>query len=228
MDKNEIVEIKTIKSFEKCIVLGKELTMYGSLEEPLFLAKDVAKWIEHSNPTAMLENIDEDEKVTSRTKDSLGRDNAATFLTEKGLVQLLSKARTISKAKKLKITKDLQEQGFFKEFSFTSSKETEFISLLEEILEPMGITGERQFYCKEKYIDFYIPSLRLAVEYDENDHNGYTYENQELRQQILENELGCTFIRLSDKNSHAYNVGLVMKEIIRLITSTNFYILNHS
>ena len=27
-------------------VLGKDFTIYGTLEEPLFLAKDVADWIE--------------------------------------------------------------------------------------------------------------------------------------------------------------------------------------
>jgi len=69
MDKNEMVvqqdvSVKeTVRSFEKCIVLGKELTMYGTLEEPLFLAKDVAEWIEHSNSRSMLQTVDEDEKV---------------------------------------------------------------------------------------------------------------------------------------------------------------------
>lgn len=38
--------------------------MYGTLEEPLFLAKDVAEWIEHSNTSSMLNSIDEDEKLT--------------------------------------------------------------------------------------------------------------------------------------------------------------------
>ena len=116
MDKNEMVvqqdvSIKeTVRSFEKCIVLGKELTMYGSLEEPLFLAKDVAEWIEHSNPTAMLSSIDEDEKLCSRTKDSLGRDNAATFLTEDGLYEVLMQSRKpIAKSFKKEVKRILKE-----------------------------------------------------------------------------------------------------------------------
>ena len=30
-------------------VLNKNFTVYGTFENPLFLAKDVAEWIEHSN-----------------------------------------------------------------------------------------------------------------------------------------------------------------------------------
>ena len=44
-------------------VLGKRFKIYGTFEEPLFLAKDVAEWIEHSDRSKMLKNVDEDEKV---------------------------------------------------------------------------------------------------------------------------------------------------------------------
>jgi len=54
---NEI--IKVIDSRE---VLGKNFEIYGTFENPLFLAKDVAVWIEHSNHRVMIENIDADEK----------------------------------------------------------------------------------------------------------------------------------------------------------------------
>lgn len=46
-------------------VLGKDFRFYGSVENPLFLAKDVAEWIEHSDVSTMLRNIDEKEKVTN-------------------------------------------------------------------------------------------------------------------------------------------------------------------
>ena len=44
-------------------VLGKEFRIYGDFDNPLFLAKDVANWIEHSKASMMLEGIDEDEKL---------------------------------------------------------------------------------------------------------------------------------------------------------------------
>ncbi|WP_064590304.1 hypothetical protein [Streptobacillus moniliformis] len=52
-----------LKIIEQRNVLDKEFKIYGSFEEPLFLAKDVAEWIEHTNSRMMLENIDVNEKV---------------------------------------------------------------------------------------------------------------------------------------------------------------------
>lgn len=44
--------------------LGREINVYGSVENPLFLAKDVAEWIEHSDVSTMVRTVDEDEKLT--------------------------------------------------------------------------------------------------------------------------------------------------------------------
>lgn len=41
-------------------------------------------------------------------------------------------------------------------------------------------------------------------------------KNQELRQKNIEKELGCRFIRVSDKNSDEYNIGYVIKNIFNL------------
>ena len=74
-------------------LMGKTFNVYGTVEEPLFRAKDVADWIEHSNLTVMVNSVDEDERVISRTKDSLDRENSATFLTENGVYEVLMLSR---------------------------------------------------------------------------------------------------------------------------------------
>ena len=51
-----------IQIIEQRVVLGKDFKIYGDYENPLFLAKDVAEWIEHSNARMMLQGVDEDEK----------------------------------------------------------------------------------------------------------------------------------------------------------------------
>ena len=58
-----------IEIINKQEVLGKEFKVYGSFENPLFLAKDVAEWIDYSkdskgnyNVSAMLSKVDDDEK----------------------------------------------------------------------------------------------------------------------------------------------------------------------
>ena len=85
---------KEVSALENEVTLmGKTFNVYGTVEEPLFRAKDVADWIEHSNLTVMVNSVDEDEKVVSHTKDSLGRENSATFLTENGVYEVLMLSR---------------------------------------------------------------------------------------------------------------------------------------
>lgn len=89
---NEVTLIKTEN------VLGKDFRIYGTVENPLFLAKDVAEWIEHSNLTVMVNSVDEDEKVVLEpSKDCLVGNFQAntkyTFLTENGLYEVLMLSR---------------------------------------------------------------------------------------------------------------------------------------
>lgn len=81
-------------------LMGKTFNVYGTAEEPLFRANDVADWIEHSNVSAMLQSIDEDEKVkmvcevnnvyvTSRARDT----QEMWFLTENGVYEVLMLSR---------------------------------------------------------------------------------------------------------------------------------------
>lgn len=98
----------------------------------------------------------------------------------------------------------------------TTRKEITFINELEDALEPFNIEGIRQFNISSYRIDYYIPSLKIAVEYDENEHKGYSYEAHEGRQQQIEKELDCRFIRVTDKNTNAYNIGLIIKNIFNI------------
>lgn len=107
-------------------VLGKEFNIYGSYEEPLFLAKDVAEWIEHSNPRMMLKSVDEDEKVVNNAY-TLGGTQEMWFLTEDGLYEVLMQSRKpIAKAfkKEVKqILKTIRKTGCY----ITESAEEEAI-----------------------------------------------------------------------------------------------------
>ena len=95
-------------------------------------------------------------------------------------------------------------------------KELEFLDKLKTSLIPFDIKGINQYTVLNYRIDYYIPNLNIAIEYDENDHKNYSYEAQEGRQKEIEKELGCRFIRVSDKNSDEYNIGLVIKGIFNI------------
>lgn len=86
-------ELKVLNEQE---VLGKQFRVYGTAEEPLFLAKDVAEWIEYSvsNVSKMLAAVDDEEK-TIRTIVTSGSNyqTEAWFLTEDGLYEVLMQSR---------------------------------------------------------------------------------------------------------------------------------------
>ncbi|MBQ0112107.1 MAG: phage antirepressor KilAC domain-containing protein [Bacteroidales bacterium] len=108
----ENISTKSVSVVKQQEVLGKTFRIYGDFENPLFLAKDVAEWIEHSNVTAMLNSVDEDEKVKISPKDCLGLKNNETynFLTENGLYEVLMLSRKpIAKEFKKEVKKILHE-----------------------------------------------------------------------------------------------------------------------
>lgn len=74
------------------VVLGHPFKIYGTAEDPLFLAKDVASLIEHSDVSTMLRSVDEDEKVTNIVC-TLGGNQKSWFLTESGLYEVLMLSR---------------------------------------------------------------------------------------------------------------------------------------
>ena len=84
-------ELKVLSEQE---VLGKQFRVYGTAEEPLLLAKDVAEWIEYdtSSVNKMITNVDDDEKVRKNVP-TLGGIQESWFLTENGLYEVLMQSR---------------------------------------------------------------------------------------------------------------------------------------
>jgi len=119
-DKKMANELEIINEQE---VLGKQFRIYGTAEQPLFLAKDVAEWIDyawkdsrhiHRDVSKMLKGIDDDEK----TKISVGNNlphggninDEVWFLTEDGLYEVLMQSRKpIAKQFKKKVKEILKE-----------------------------------------------------------------------------------------------------------------------
>ncbi|WP_426940505.1 BRO-N domain-containing protein [Bacillus mycoides] len=82
-------------------VLGQGFKVYGTKEETLFLAKDVATWIGHTNLTVMMRMVEKDDKVkaicelnNSYVTSTKARDTQEMyFLTEDGIYELLMLSR---------------------------------------------------------------------------------------------------------------------------------------
>lgn len=101
-------EIQVLKQTE---LLGQQFAVYGTPEEPLFLAKDVAAWIEYdlSSVNKLVALVDEDEKVRNIVP-TLGGNQEMWLLTESGLYEVLMQSRKpIAKEFKKGVKKILHE-----------------------------------------------------------------------------------------------------------------------
>ena len=72
--------------------MGKTFNVYGTVEEPLFRAKDVADWLDISNVSQMAQSVDEDEKGIYNVY-TLGGNQDVLFLTENGVYEVLMLSR---------------------------------------------------------------------------------------------------------------------------------------
>lgn len=86
--------MNSVKVLTKAEVLAKEFILYGTVEEPLFLAKDVAEWIEYdlSSINKLVQNVDDEEKVRSIIP-TLGGEQEMWMLTEDGVYEILMQSR---------------------------------------------------------------------------------------------------------------------------------------
>ena len=127
-------EIQVLKQTE---LLGRRLTVYGTMQEPLFLAKDISEWLEHTNTAMMLKMIDDDEKtkiygilpnlnkVYSGCESSTYNGSYHSFLTEDGLYEVLMQSNLpIAKQFKKGVKQILKEIRTTGGYIATQSNET--------------------------------------------------------------------------------------------------------
>ena len=161
-------------------------------------------------------NLDKQEFfIVSTYKDKSGKKNKLYICTLKGIKLFMDNLRNYENKSALLLWFENHADKKM-DIILYNRPEIYFLDELEQVLCAMNIKSIRQYSVLPYYIDCYIHALNLAIEYDEGDHKYYTYENQELRQKNIENELKCTFIRLSDSNSNLYNIGLVMSQILKM------------
>lgn len=144
-------EEKVLEVVAETIILDRAIKVYGSIENPLFKATDVAEWIEHSKVTMMLKSVDNDEKLKVNNVYSENRTGGSGtwFLTEDGLYEVCMQSRKpIAKQMKKKVKQYLKS-----------------IRLTGAAIPP----GDEQ-----RFVDNYLPSLssglkdQIIVELTEN------------------------------------------------------------
>ena len=206
-------------------VLTKEDVNIEFNGECLFNGKQVAKLLEYVNDRdAINTKVRENQKIKIKNSNVICKhfrnihNTGETFITENGVLDLICNSKNVSNNKKNEIIEFLKNNNLIKHDRVLTNqrKEIIFLDKLEQALKPFEITCKKQYKVLNYRIDCYIPQLNIGIEYDENGHSNYTYEQQELRQKEIEKELGCKFIRVTDKESDEYNFGYIIKKIYEM------------
>lgn len=82
-----------LKVVKKADILGMILDVYGDIENPLFLAKDIAERIEHKDVSVMTRNLEEKTEKLNQTLFVSGQNREVTLLTEDGVYEVLMTSR---------------------------------------------------------------------------------------------------------------------------------------
>ena len=164
--------MKELQIINQQEVLGKSFKVYGDVENPLFLAKDVAEWIDYSKSNGrykvsqMISNIDEDEKGIYNV-DTLGGNQNLWFLTEDGLYEVLMQSRKpIAKQFKKEVKKILKqmrltggavldEEKFIKQY---------FPSFSEDVKQAMVLDLKHQNELYRQQLEEQQPKVQIADE----------------------------------------------------------------
>lgn len=141
-EKNSLVAISEV------VFQEKGFNIYGTFENPLFLAKDVAEWIDYSfkdkrktarDVSKMLKAVDEDEKLVG-TLFLSGQNREAWFLTEQGMYEVLMQSRKpIAKEAKKVIKahmKEIRTKGVSLHTGLSIEQQSEvLLNKLDELLQ---------------------------------------------------------------------------------------------
>lgn len=152
-----------MKILDKREILGKEVTTFGSLENPLFLAKDVANWIQHNQVSRMIGLVDKEEKLKCLIRTS-GQAREMWFLTEDGLYEVLMQSRKpIAKKLKKEIKKILRQIRLTGGY-IPISDEDDAKTMLEKTINILNKTLEsKEILLKQKEEELEILRLRNYI-----------------------------------------------------------------
>ena len=99
---------KVLTVIQETVILGKKIVMYGSIENPYFVASDVAEWLGERDGYTVARKVSDEEKDTQIVC-THGGNQKTTVLTEDGLYEACMLSRKeIAKPLKKEIKKYLK------------------------------------------------------------------------------------------------------------------------
>lgn len=134
------------------------------------------------------------------------------FIPEEDVISLISRSLTVSTRYKSSLIEFLRTQ-----FDIDVDKviprcrnEIEFKELFEGFLKGYGYSLICQYPISGYKLDFYIPELNTAIEYDEIHHKNAVNTREDKRRECdIRDALGCNFFRICESEEDSVNLGLI-------------------
>jgi prophage antirepressor-like protein len=184
-----------LKVFEQRELLGKDFRIYGTKEEPLFLAKDVANWIGHSDTSKMVKNIDESEKLIGKMFVS-GQNRDVLMLTEDGLYEVLMLSQ-------MPIAKEFKKEvkRILKEIRLTGGHISNSDLMIETYYGSLDVEQKAMVKC-----------LLVNIENKQKENRELQLEVAQSKQIIAEYEPKVTYHDLFLQSTNAVPITLIAKD----------------
>lgn len=180
--------MENVNLIEERDVFDVTFRIYGTVEEPLFLAKDVAGWIEHTHTTNMLRHIDDDDKLNV-TLVHAGQKREVVMLTEDGLYEVLMQSRKpiakLFKKQVKAILKEIRKTGSH----IKDDKQSE-VNAIEKVITKVQDVEVLNLICS------------MAEQQKQLIH-----ENTNLQKQIEENKPKLEFVSNVEEATGTFSVG---------------------
>ena len=142
------------------------------------------------------------------------------FISTNELLILITRATKIVSEKKRVLLNQLYDYNLIDNKEYipivSSRVEIQFLDILGHIFNYFEVEYYKQYKVDSYYVDCYVKSLNVCIEYDEKSHKYYDLEEDIERRNLIERKLNCKFIRVSDQYSDGENIEFVLNQLGKL------------
>jgi very-short-patch-repair endonuclease len=181
-------------------------TNYGTIDEPLYKAKDIGDLLDIKNIRATVSKLDEKYKTKRNIKSNCGNFVNTWLVSLDGIKRIIIISR---KHKSIELCKILHLDCDIK----IVAKETNFVKQILIAFKTFKI--ELQYVCLNYRIDLYFIDYKLAIEFDES-HSYKGKSDDKIRQKLIEENLNCKFLRVKYNDDIFETINNIILIILKL------------
>ena len=172
----------------------ENVRVFGTVNKPLFMAKDVANMLKYKNTKyAIRDHVNKEDKIIlseydgpDKNKYTHNPQGQSILINKKGVIKLLTKSRQIINQDTLDYFKNQFEISIESNVRFIV-KEAETLGYISKAFQ--GLDIKCQYKISKYKVDMYIPEYKIIVECDEYNHVDRNKEYEMSRENIIKEEI---------------------------------------